>query len=203
MRKYLLAAVARQLGDPLHRRPLTTARLHRARSRRNDAARHHPDTTVAFGGIVGTEDFHRGANIDYNTGFDIDVIGGYDFGWFRFEGEIAYKHASVDNVEFEPALLADLTAVTGAVPPITSENIDFDGGNVSTLSGMLNGMFDFGNEEWERFRRGGLGVARVKLLGDSDSAFCLAAHRRRPHGGQSQHRSRFEVSLLPDGPAAL
>src|SRR3954467_5087025 len=28
-----------------------------------------------------------------NTGMDVDVNAGYDFGWFRVEGELGYKHS--------------------------------------------------------------------------------------------------------------
>jgi opacity protein-like surface antigen len=30
----------------------------------------------------------------YKTGYDVDVVGGYDFGMFRLEGELGYKRAS-------------------------------------------------------------------------------------------------------------
>src|ERR1041385_8096327 len=29
----------------------------------------------------------------HKVGYDVDVVGGYDFGMFRLEGELAYKHA--------------------------------------------------------------------------------------------------------------
>ena len=32
-----------------------------------------------------------------STGFDVDVIGGYDFGMFRVEGELGYKRACIDD----------------------------------------------------------------------------------------------------------
>src|SRR5579859_2494925 len=36
--------------------------------------------------------------INFGTGLDVDAIAGYDFGWIRLEGELGYKHASVDSV---------------------------------------------------------------------------------------------------------
>src|SRR5947209_12138858 len=33
----------------------------------------------------------------YKWGEDIDVIGGYDFGMFRVEGELGYKHAKAKS----------------------------------------------------------------------------------------------------------
>ena len=41
---------------------------------------------------------------------------------------------------------------------------------MNVLSGMINGMFDFGDDAgWGGFVGGGVGLARVRLLGDSDS----------------------------------
>ena len=39
----------------------------------------------------GTLAINDAINIDHNTGFDVDLIGGYDFGAFRVEGEIAVR----------------------------------------------------------------------------------------------------------------
>ncbi|HET9397052.1 MAG TPA: hypothetical protein VFO36_13475, partial [Nitrospiraceae bacterium] len=36
---------------------------------------------------------------DWNRGYDIDAIIGYDFGMFRLEGEIGYKRAKRDGFE--------------------------------------------------------------------------------------------------------
>src|SRR3990170_5337929 len=42
--------------------------------------------------------------VDYKNGFDVDLIGGYDFGVVRAEAELAYKRASVGNVAVSSAL---------------------------------------------------------------------------------------------------
>src|SRR3954470_16138364 len=39
------------------------------------------------------------AQLDFNSGYDLDRMGGYDFGMFRVEGEVGYKHANNDNIE--------------------------------------------------------------------------------------------------------
>ena len=44
-----------------------------------------------------------GVIIDHKIGWDVDVIGGYDFGMFRVEAETAYKRAGVDKIRFDPA----------------------------------------------------------------------------------------------------
>jgi OmpA-OmpF porin, OOP family len=107
------------------------------------------------------------------TGFNVAGELGYDFGLFRSGFELGYQRAglsSVDNV-------AGIAAV-GAPGPngVTS-------GNVSALSFMLNGLFDFGsNESWTGSVGGGVGIAQYKagkfatginpvFLNDSDTGF--------------------------------
>ena len=42
------------------------------------------------------------SRLDYNTGIDADIIGGYDLGMFRIEGELGYKRATLkDSVTFD------------------------------------------------------------------------------------------------------
>ena len=66
-------------------------------------------------------------------------------------------------------MLFAVNAVVAPTTPFTNSNVDF-GGHVSVLSGMINGMFDFGDDAgWGGFVGGGVGVARVRLLGDSAS----------------------------------
>src|SRR4051794_29878063 len=36
--------------------------------------------------------------IDHKIGYDLDALAGYDFGRFRAEAEISYKHAKVDSI---------------------------------------------------------------------------------------------------------
>jgi len=46
---------------------------------------------------VGT--INNAYTIDSKPGWDIDLVGGYDFGMIRAEAELGYKRASVDEVE--------------------------------------------------------------------------------------------------------
>ena len=136
------------------------------------------------------------ADIDYKTGYDVDLIGGYDFGMFRLEGELGYKHAKVNDIELDEPFLFEST-VRSASSLVANGDINF-GGHVSVLSGMVNGMLDFGDDAgWGGFVGGGAGLAHVRLLGDSDSGICVAGDRRRSHCSQRQYRSWSEVSLLP------
>src|SRR6476659_5367316 len=47
--------------------------------------------------------------IKYKTGIDADLIGGYDFGMFRIEGELGYKHGKVKHHEFDYAFLSAIS----------------------------------------------------------------------------------------------
>src|SRR5690349_24852986 len=41
-------------------------------------------------------------DVKHRAGYDVDVVGGYDFGMFRLEGELARKHASHKNYTIDP-----------------------------------------------------------------------------------------------------
>src|SRR5687767_10672970 len=64
----------------------------------------------------GTE-FHSGLNVDYKIGFDADLIGGYDFGMFRVEAELAYKRLGIEDLTASGPLLGAIGGV---------DNDDFD-----------------------------------------------------------------------------
>jgi opacity protein-like surface antigen len=82
--------------------------------------------------------------LDYKTGIDLDLIGGYDFGAFRAEFEAGYKRASVDEISF------------------SSSRADVDG-NVRVYSAMANALLDFGGDDgWAGFVGGGVGIANVR-----------------------------------------
>jgi opacity protein-like surface antigen len=142
------------------------------------------------GGVLFPKDTHVGATVDYTdpaipnatfknvgkvnhkTGFDVDAIGGYDFGMFRVEGELGYKRAKSDNFRLNPAFVDAYEAATG----VTLTDTTFDLNNhTSVLSGMLNGLVDFDAGGVGIYGGAGVGRARVKLLGDSDSAWAYQA----------------------------
>lgn len=90
---------------------------------------------------------------DVKTGFDGDLIGGYDFGMIRAEGEVGYKRASIGQVRLNG------TSVGAA-------DLDADG-RARVLSGMANLLLDLGNDTGvSGFVGGGVGVARVKMRAD-------------------------------------
>src|SRR4051794_76998 len=47
----------------------------------------------------------RVATVKSKTGYDIDVIGGYDFGMFRVEGELGYKRARAKSIRVSDAFI--------------------------------------------------------------------------------------------------
>ena len=80
----------------------------------------------------------------YKTGYDVDVVGGYDFGMFRLEGELGYKRAKHDRYSG------------------SGGSVDADG-RTSNWSAMVNGLVDFGNDKGVNFSiGGGVGYAHTK-----------------------------------------
>jgi len=106
-------------------------------------------------GVQGAET-SNGVSVKHKMGYDVDGIVGYDFGGFRTEFELGYKKASLDKVT-----LAGV-AVPGSGGVATGTFSDA-GGTTSALSFMLNGLFDFGDDDgWNGYVGGGVGIARVK-----------------------------------------
>jgi len=96
--------------------------------------------------------------LNHDYGFDAALFVGYDLGAFRLEAEVAYKRASVDDIE---------TAITIPAPagPLPPGLHPAGGGSTSALSFMINGMLDFGNEDGlSVFVGGGGGIARIAYI---------------------------------------
>ena len=118
-----------------------------------------------------TADFARDdvASVKYKTGYDVDLIGGYDFGMFRLEGELGYKRAKAKSLRVNDAFVTALN--TGAGTDFFGGDFDI-GGKTSVLSGMVNGLVDFGGNGGPGvYAGGGVGYANVKQFGDSDGKF--------------------------------
>ena len=122
----------------------------------------------------------RVARVKSKTGYDIDAIAGYDFGMFRLEGEVGYKRTKAKNVRVSDSFVTAFN--TGAGTAFTSDDFDISG-RTSVLSGMINGLVDIGPDNGlSGFVGAGVGRARVKQFGDSDSAWAgqLLAGVRAP-----------------------
>ena len=106
---------------------------------------------------------------DYKKGVDIDAIAGYDFGFFRLEGELGYKRSRVRRLTASPTLLAAIN--TAPVSGVTSSSFAFSD-RTTVISAMLNALVDVDTGSGVRFYGGGGGgYARVKTLGDRDKGF--------------------------------
>jgi opacity protein-like surface antigen len=120
---------------------------------------------------------------NYNTGSDVAVTGGYDFGWFRVELEVGRKRAGLGDIRADDITDAFLSSLNSTLnrpssppdpgaPGLSALTIDdFDvGGHISALSAMLNGMVDIGiTDRIFVFAGGGYGQSWVKALGDKDN----------------------------------
>lgn len=130
----------------------------------------HVNATVDFtdpliADIVDT----RVASFKSKTGYDIDAIAGYDFGMFRVEGELGYKRAKAKSGSINSAFLTAFNA--GAGTAFTGGEFDLNG-RTTVLSGMINGLLDFGGQDSVGGYVGaGIGRAQVKQFSDSDSAW--------------------------------
>jgi OOP family OmpA-OmpF porin len=120
------------------------------------------DLDLDFDDTGGVEILDEAISIHHNSGYDIDVIGGYDFGMVRAEAELAYKRNGLDSVTVDPAITG--LALNGP--------FELDG-HASVLSGMVNVMFDFGDDDgWSAYVGPGIGMAKVKYhLDVNDDAF--------------------------------
>ena len=96
------------------------------------------------------------ASIDQETGYDVDLLLGRDFGAFRLELEGAYKSSDIQEVTSTGAGIP-----FDGTPVFAVGTFDADG-SVDVLSGMLNGLIDLGGNDGIGFYAGGgIGVARV------------------------------------------
>jgi len=141
MRKFLLAAVATAaIASPAMARdgsPYVGVDfgILAPRNTNMDVDANFPVTTnpVVPSGVT---HYNEGFDVDYKNGFDGDIVGGYDLGMFRIEGEVAYKHASIKDVDFDEPFLFGINGAYGINPALTNDTINM-GGHVNVLSGMI------------------------------------------------------------------
>src|SRR5436190_12745831 len=126
------------------------------------------DLDTHIGITAPQQNFSDGFDVDHKTGFDTDLIGGYDFGMFRLEGELGYKHTSVNKVVVDNVFAGELVSLRGT----NLLDSDFDFSHTSILSLMANALVDVGGDEGvSGYIGAGAGLASVKMLGDHDSGF--------------------------------
>ncbi len=106
--------------------------------------------------------------VDYKRGLDLDAIAGYDFGPFRLEAELGYKRAKVDELQFDQGFIDAFEDATGDT--LTDTSVDLDG-RARVTSIMGNALADLSAGGFRVYAGAGAGRARVKALGDRDSAW--------------------------------
>ena len=120
------------------------------------------------------------SRVKWKRGYDVDLIGGYDFGMFRLEAELGYKRTKLkrfsQDTAFGTAVNTALnpagTTGTAFVFPVNDEDAFDLNTHASVLSGMVNALLDFGGDDgFGGYVGAGFGRARVKELGDRDSAW--------------------------------
>jgi opacity protein-like surface antigen len=108
------------------------------------------------------------ARVKFKKGYDVDIIGGYDFGMIRVELEGGYKRAKAKSITVDPTFLTAFNTRAGTA--FTSDDFGISG-HASVLSLMGNALLDFGDKGFGAYVGGGFGRARVKEFGDTDSAW--------------------------------
>jgi len=115
--------------------------------------------------FAATDNAADGGELKNKTGFGLGLVGGFDFGTYRLEGEFAYRKNNNKEVTF-----------TGdPTEPLT--------GDVSSMALMVNGYYDFRtvSPTFVPYLGAGIGGARVKgkmihqdsstIVSDSDTVF--------------------------------
>jgi len=118
-----------------------------------------------------TTTFNNGYTVDYKDGYDVDAIAGYKLGFFRLEGEGAYKRAKVKDF----AVSAPLITAVGTAAGTTATAANFSVGNhIGVASLMANALLDgdFGGG-FGGYVGGGAGRAWASMAGDKDNAWAF------------------------------
>lgn len=150
------------------------------------------------------------AQADYDTDYDFGGSVGYDFGAFRLEAEASYRAADLEEVTGGTQGLVNNPSSSQVFNTFTGTREAL--GDISALSFMLNGLFDFGSDDGlQAFAGGGVGIARVDMNGrvnangpgvwdDSDTGFAwqLLAGIRAPLSDSFDVGLRYRYFNVPD-----
>jgi len=171
------------------------------------------------GGVMLVEDQDLDVNgvpanavANYDTGYDFGAAVGYDFGAFRMEAEASYRAADLQDVQAgNQGLVLNPTAMApGGFSTFVGTRAAL--GEVNALSFMINGLFDFGDDDGiQAFAGGGVGVARIDMDGsvnangpgvwnDSDTGFAwqLLAGLRAPLSDSWDVGLKYRYFNAPD-----
>src|SRR5579884_286603 len=136
-----------------------------------------PQHQTLFGSINFTDTYFTPfartnvGSISYKKpGWDIDAVGGYDFGMFRIEGELGYKRAKIRSMNVSSAFITALNNGSGNTFT-TSSNFGLNN-KTSVFSAMLNGLIDLGGQTGiGGYAGGGVGYADVHQFNGSKGKF--------------------------------
>ena len=143
--------------------------------------------------------------INYGKGYDLSIVGGFDFGWSRLELELTRKRTDLrhidadDNAEtFLSSVNAELNRPSQApdpdapgLPALTLDDFDLDG-DIQATAVMANAMVDIGlTKRLSAFFGYGFGRSWVKALGDNDAAWGW----QRFYGVRYKVSDRFEIGV--------
>ena len=204
MSKPIAALVALSLASPALGTPYLAAEAGIARAKDNDI-----DVSVEYtttpGGASQPIFYDDTFAAVYERGVELGVAAGYDFGWFRLEGELGHKRVGIDRVgddditgqflgEFNSALnrpSADPDPGAPALPALTLADFQ-QGGTLNVSSAMVNGMLDLGVIDRVNIYAGlGFGRSFVRGYGDRDGAIAS----QRFAGARYAVSDRFEVAF--------
>jgi opacity protein-like surface antigen len=76
----------------------------------------------------------------HKAGYDVDGVFGYDFGMWRLEGELGYKHARLKDAVAERDALAAILAPNAPVNYVAT-------GRGNVVSGLINLLVDLGRDD--------------------------------------------------------
>lgn len=105
------------------------------------------DTTVTTD-VFSPSTFTVTDRVEFDPGINIGMTGGYDFGFFRMEGELSYKHGEINEI-------------TEQGSNIRFRNVD---GDIGVLAMLFNGFLDLHNDSpITPYFGGGIGFATLYL----------------------------------------
>ena len=102
--------------------------------------------------VTGVTDAVR---IRHKVGYDLDAVVGYDFGMFRLEAEVGYKHSDIKTATIDRLALTQVGAANN--PQIRYNSTGAD----RVTSGMINGLIDIGPEQLLQRLRSAAASARL------------------------------------------
>lgn len=92
-----------------------------------------------------------GVALEHKSGFEADLLAGYDLGLIRIEGELGWKRSGIEDVSINSGVF-----VTTGRPAAA--------GRTRVVSAMANLLFDLGGDDGlQVYAGGGLGLARTNV----------------------------------------